>query len=315
MKIIASTIKTSKSDGYTISETITTKKEEHEISSTYLKHSLMNPTDDRKFLIKDTIKRIITLTEGITNFWKSADGWAPMEAANLLSKSRLDWQASLARQLNLFADETNNESGLLILAWATLGSLIEGVLKIYLSVYYKVYQSQNLTNEFKSFKDKKGNTLSPDELMLEKLRLFFISHVLPVNAKEIWSNQGEINWLDWISKIQYRRNAIHAFKNRDLGNIDEFHCDLQNYLIFLRKVNQALPYPGNMYTPIEDVSDNNCEVVSVKIDEREVKGVIRYGKLNCTSKENGEFLKTLLKFSGEVIIVDSLILQSLSEID
>ena len=135
----------------------------------------------------------------------------------------------------MFIDSINNESGLLILAWATLGSLIEGALKIFLSVYYKVYQSQNLTNEFKQVKDKKGNLLFPDGLMLEKLRLFFADRVFPPDAKEIWEKQGELNWLNWILKIQNRRNAIHAFKEREIGNIEEFHFDLQNYLIFLRK--------------------------------------------------------------------------------
>ena len=86
----------------------------------------MNPVDKTIYSREETINRIINLTEGLSDFWKSPHGWAPIEAANLLTKSRLDWQASLARQLKLFLDETNTESGFLILAWATLGSLTEG---------------------------------------------------------------------------------------------------------------------------------------------------------------------------------------------
>lgn len=75
-------------------------------SATRIKHSIMNPADKRKYSAEETVKRIIKLTEGLTNFWKSSRAWAPIEAAELLTKSRLDWQASLARQLKLFLDNT-----------------------------------------------------------------------------------------------------------------------------------------------------------------------------------------------------------------
>ena len=76
----------------------------------------MNPADKRKYTTEVTVSRIIRLTEEITDFWKSPNGWAPLEAAELLTKSRLDWQASLARQLELFLDKSNTESGYVILA-------------------------------------------------------------------------------------------------------------------------------------------------------------------------------------------------------
>lgn len=269
-------------------------------SATRIKHSIMNPADKRKYPAEETVKRIIKLTEGLTNFWKSSSAWAPIEAAELLTKSRLDWQASLARQLKLFLDKTNKESGLLILAWTTLGSLTEGALKLFLSVYYKVYQTQNLAKEFKPVKDKKGNLISPDELMLEKLRLFFSERVFPKDAKEHWEKQGEINLIDWILKIQQRRNAIHAFKDKDIGNMEEFHSELQNYLIFLRKINNGLPYPDEMYMPIEDISDNNTQEIGLQVDGVWIKGVIKKGQLQVASKSDGEFLKEHLgKFLEE----------------
>lgn len=276
----------------------------------------MNPADKRKYSAEETVKRIIKLTEGLTNFWKSSSAWAPIEAAELLTKSRLDWQASLARQLKLFLDKTNKESGLLILGWATLGSLTEGALKLFLSIYYKVYQTQNLTNEFKQVKDKKGNVISPDALMLEKLRLFFAERVFPKDAKEQWKKQGEIDWLEWILKIQQRRNAIHAFKDKDIGDMEEFHSELQNYLIFLRKVNNGLPYPGEMYMPVEDISDSSTQEIGLQVDGVWIKGVIKKGKLHVSSKNDGDFLKEhLRKFIEEHVhdiedieIVDSLFL-------
>lgn len=295
-KQIISTTSTN-SDEYSIKESITQITHNSEkskvISVSRTKYSIMNPADKRKYSPDETVKRIIKLTESLTDFWKSSKGWSPIEASSLLTKSRLDWQASLARQLKLFLDKSNTESGYLILAWTTLGSLTEGALKLFLSVYYKVYQTQNLAQEFKPVKDKKGNVISPDGLMLEKLRLFFAERVFPKDAKEQWKKQGEINWLDWIQKIQQRRNAIHAFKDKDIGDIEDFYSELQNYLIFLRKINNGLPYPDDVYVPVEDMSDNSSQKIGIQIDGVWINGVIKKGKLHVTSKENGELLKKL----------------------
>ncbi|MGD9712127.1 MAG: hypothetical protein AB7V46_08695, partial [Thermomicrobiales bacterium] len=52
--------------------------------------------------IAEVVDRIETLNQGIAKFWSKSDGWAPVAAAGLLGKSRLDWQASLAGSLRLW---------------------------------------------------------------------------------------------------------------------------------------------------------------------------------------------------------------------
>lgn len=288
------------------------------ISISAIKDSIMNPADKRMYTTEVTVSRIIRLTEEITDFWKSPNGWAPLKAAELLTKSRLDWQASLARQLELFLDKSNTESGYVILAWVTLGSLLEGTLKLFLSVYYKDYHIQNITQEYKKVKVWKGNLIEPDELTLDKLRLFFKDKVFPKDAKDTWNEQGEIDWLDWIYKIQKYRNAIHAFKSREIGDMEEFYSELKNYLIFLRKVNNSLPYPDEVYKPFEDISDNNIEKISIKIDGILIKGVIKEGKLFVASKKDGvllkkhlgKSLKKLVYDTNEIEIVDQMLLSN-----
>ena len=216
----------------------------------------MSTVDQRKYSADETAKRIIRLTEGLTDFWTNPKSWAPIEATELLTKSRLDWQVSIAKQLNLFLDVSKKESGLLILAWTTLGSLLEGSLKLFLSVHCKEFKMKSLIQK------KDGKQAGPDELVLENLRIFFANHVFPADAKKQWKDQGEINWISWISKIQFKRNAIHAFKERDIGSMEEFHSELQNYLIFLRKINNGLPYPDEIYVPAEDFLDLSIEEVA-----------------------------------------------------
>jgi hypothetical protein len=182
------------------------------------------------------INQIISLNKGISDFWKNPAGWAPIEAAQLLSKSRLEWQVSLSKSLKLWQGRLDPDAkeGYLILAWVNLGALVEGTLKLFLSVYYEDYKK-----DIHIIK-KKSNVVDPDTFELEKLRLFF--------RDGIWLS-GQMHWDDWIPTIQQRRNAIHAFKNRQIGTFDEFFGELEQYLTFLQEIKSQLPYPDEGYIP------------------------------------------------------------------
>lgn len=57
------------------------------------------------------IDRIVELTEAQTDFWSQSHGWAPRDAADVLSRSRLDRQVDLARCLRIwFQDSIDNQS-------------------------------------------------------------------------------------------------------------------------------------------------------------------------------------------------------------
>jgi hypothetical protein len=184
------------------------------------------------------VSRITTLNDGLRRFWTEAEGWAPIEAAQLLSKSRLDWQISLSKCLKIWiaGSQSEEKDGRLILAWSNLGSLVEGTMKLFLSVWYTSYK-----NDVEAIK-KKGDLIDPDSLQLEQIRQFF--------RNRIWRKEDE-DWDSWILKIQQRRNAIHAYKNRDIGTFNEFFIDVRRYLEFLRYINSRLPYPDSMYIPQE----------------------------------------------------------------
>lgn len=87
-------------------------------------------------------ERIIAKNSDIAGFWSNASGWAPQDAAELLSRSRLDRQVSLSESLARWTTGPHPLSdGDLILAWANLGCLVEGTLKLFLAVYYQDYQA------------------------------------------------------------------------------------------------------------------------------------------------------------------------------
>jgi len=189
--------------------------------------------------LKELINQIVVITEQLVKFWGSAEWWAPIEAASLLSISRLDWQLSLTKQLNCFINpKSRREEGALILGWTTLGSLVEGLMKLHLSVYFIKYKEDN-----NALKNRSGELIVPDILGFEQLKIFFRTKIFIMHE----CLGGQCDWIEWIEKIQRRRNAIHAFKDRDIGNFNEFYNDLYLYYEFIKLIDAMLPYPDEKY--------------------------------------------------------------------
>lgn len=163
-------------------------------------------------------------------FWSSPHGWAPVEAAELLAKSRIDRQVSLSRTLKIWLLPATPEDydGRLILAWVNLGCLVEGSMKLFLSAYRQDYARTPLT-------DRKQRILEVDRLELEPLLQFF--------TREVWIDEQRVRWEDWVRRVQQRRNAIHFYKERDIGTFEEFLGDVRRYHEFLLEIDGQLPAP------------------------------------------------------------------------
>lgn len=177
------------------------------------------------------VDRIISGNEQLALFWGNSHGWAPKEAADLMSKSRLDWQFELSKTLKLWNFQESGD-GQLILAWTNLGALIEGTLKLFLAVYYQDYVKNPGSFNYK------GKIVDPDYLVIEKLKQFFKKNALL-----------DPQWILYIDLVQQRRNAIHAFRDRPIGNETEFDECVVKYLDFLVYINNRLPYPDGFYAP------------------------------------------------------------------
>lgn len=199
---------------------------------------LTTPVADLEIL--DVIDRIEKLNTQLAAFWSKSDGWAPAHVAGLLGSSRLDWQVSLSGTLRMWAKDELSAAEL-ILGWANLGSLIEGSIKLFLSVYFETYQAdiENL-KKANAFDHKKSIAHSPDGLTLERLRQYCVH-------REIFGSEH----LSLMEMAQQRRNAIHAFKDRPIGDANELDGAIRGYLAMLREVVCRLPFPDDMYVPRE----------------------------------------------------------------
>jgi hypothetical protein len=182
----------------------------------------------------EVARRIATLTGNMMSFWNSAHGWAPIEAAGLLNKAMLEWQASLSDSLSKWLRCSSD--GDLILAWANLGALVEGQLKLFLSVFFNDYSTST-----HAIRDKKGALQEPGVCTIEPLRKLFV--------RSIWTVGDD--WNDYVLLVQQRRNAIHAFTSRNIGTFAEWRNELRRHLSFIRDINGRLPYPERQYVPQE----------------------------------------------------------------
>lgn len=107
-----------------------------------------------------------------------------------------------------------------------------------LSVYFEDYKADIGGLKASGLLNKTGSGASedPDGLMLERLRKF-------VEHNKLTSQAGNI----YIQLVQNRRNAIHAFKDRPIGDDAEFQTALRSHLALLREINDRLPYPDELH--------------------------------------------------------------------
>jgi hypothetical protein len=184
--------------------------------------------NQRPETIDDHLQAIEQISRDAADFWRSAHGWAPDGAADLLSKARLDWLASFSRTLKMRVYEVNenpNEPAVLILAWAHLRTLVEGHLKLLLTVFLADY----LADAHAPIHN--GQPIEPQLLKFENIRQFLIKRGLLIN------HHG------FIAAIQQRGNAIHAFADKSIGTTSEYLEYIALYREFLTDVVTALPNP------------------------------------------------------------------------
>lgn len=182
---------------------------------------------------KQVIQQIIKINSHLAEFWSNARGWAPKEAAQMLSKSRLDWQVSLSYRLRetLKPHSPEEDQAKLIEAWTRLGTLTENTMKLVNTVYLMDYRKLDAA------KRRDGTVPNPDGRSFEDLKKIYCDRLA-----EAWHKT-------WLNDIQQLRNSIHAFKDRNIWDWGRYFNEQKNYLRFLKYSMDWLPYPEPVYKP------------------------------------------------------------------
>jgi hypothetical protein len=98
-------------------------------------------------------------------------------------------------------------------------------------VYYDDYQ-----NDQDAIRDNDSRLLQPDGVSFDRLRTFF--------RKSVWTQSDDYD--PWILEVQQRRNAVHAFKDREIGTFDDFDAAVRRYGAFLKDMNSRVPHPEDL---------------------------------------------------------------------
>ncbi len=174
-------------------------------------------------------------TSEILSDWKKSFGFAPTNVTAVLDKARLDWLVDLTISLKHWSNVRGDVSeGELLLACSNLGAVVEGWLKFFYVVYLNDYYS-DFNNVKKA--DGKGNynVVDPNNLSFERLKQY--------SRGKLWEKGSD--WDLWVERVQQKRNAIHAFNNKDIGTIQEFNDDVVKLGELVKHIHSHLP-------PIED---------------------------------------------------------------
>ncbi|ANR69364.1 hypothetical protein [Staphylococcus equorum] len=174
---------------------------------------------------KKILSKIHHLTIYELDIWKDRNFEfpIPIDIRNLLDKIAFDRIKSLTECLVYWEDAKNLSVGELILARANLGSLTESWLQFFLIIHIKDYNK----NPIKDSKDKvvKVKNISFNDL------------------KEYIKNiDGLDKYYEWIGSVQSKRNAIHSFTFKKLGDNQDFINDLVEYQKFLKELSNRLPF-------------------------------------------------------------------------
>lgn len=178
--------------------------------------------------MSEILNKIKAKSHEVFDFWQGgAYGWAPPSASNKLDAARIDWLRDLTDCLAIWEDKQFSLThGELLLAYSNLGALVEGWLKLFYCIYYEDY----LKNPRK---DARGLNIEPNDMKFEGLKQF--------SRGILWHQTSDRE--QWIDKIQYRRNAIHAFNNRDIGSSADMPRDFMQFYLFICEIDGRLPYP------------------------------------------------------------------------
>lgn len=169
-------------------------------------------------------------TNNVALLWKDVHGIAPEDAALKLDDAMLDWQSELTKTLKIWIDKgLSMTEGELILARANLGAVVESWLKFFYCVYYDDYCKNPIKNG-------KGIMIEPEKASFENLKEFSVG--------KLWDDTTSTEYI-WVDSVQYKRNAIHSFKYRDIGTPQEFLNDVDYLYEFVDNIISHMP-------PIED---------------------------------------------------------------
>jgi hypothetical protein len=189
----------------------------------------------------DAIDEIVAVLAAQYRSWPRAGGWAPSNASALLEVARLDRQLSFAHTLRdcLAPFPRESADARQILAYVTLRSLCEGEIQLFITVYYNVYIADKKPITRRNRNTGEAKTVDPEDAHLNELIAFYLRN-------------GDPAFESFLERVKTRGNAIHHFRERNIGTQDELKEDIVRLRDFLVSIDRQLPDPPPLPDPDPD---------------------------------------------------------------
>ena len=181
----------------------------------------------------DVIHEIVAILAAQHKVWPRAGGWAPSNAADLLEVARLDRQLSFAHTLrdNFVPFPKESADARQILGYATLRSLCEGGIQLFITVYYNDYIADKKPITRRSQKTGEDKIVDPESAQFSDLIKFYLRN-------------GDPAFASFLARVKTGGDGIHHFRDRDIGTQDELKADIVRLRDFLASIDTQLPGPA-----------------------------------------------------------------------
>lgn len=177
--------------------------------------------------------QIVEIAKKWEEFWPNSLGWATQEVVDQLGSAEMERHTSVATSLSYWPErlELHGTIGEYLLAWACLGSVVEGGLKVFFCVYtYDWQQDDDAPTSYENGGKRKQN--KPSRTMLDSLLKY---------AKK--RNIFEPHDLEMMALVRDQRNLIHPLKQGETLMGSEFNCALVAVASIYQSIDDRIPYP------------------------------------------------------------------------
>lgn len=197
----------------------------------------------------DIFDKIIIEVLETKSFCMNCDEFFPRIVFEELKITRINRVEGMINVLKLLNNNNMSEEELII-SNTILGSIVECYLMFFYTIFYDNYKKDIEIIELKELKKegkcynyryrkipkKKLNSplRKPSEITLDILKVFSKSRLFN-------DFDSESKWSKWIEDIQYKRNSIHIFKDRNIGTQKEINQNIKVLLKFIIYINNHLP--------------------------------------------------------------------------
>ncbi len=182
---------------------------------------------------------LLEMLRHIADFWnEGAPGWAPEKATESLQRTDFLRMVQLAEEIPTWFADDSPSKGQQLLAWVTLGTLAESILRWFLSIYERDYRRAPLFCV--------SSEIPPEGVFFHRLIDYFDEYIWAEEDRSAKCTAGHAKseMTGLLHTIREQRNAIHCGKTR-LASWEKWRACVEKFLVLVCELEGRVPYPDD----------------------------------------------------------------------